>query len=199
MFDRIQKILRGELPPAPAATLIGFKLISAQPGEAVVELEASRRHANPMGTLHGGILCDIADAAMGITYACTLDEGETFSTLGLKISFMRPVWNARLRATGRVVKKGCTIGFVEWRRDRRERTVGRPGRQHLHDLARRTGPGPMKPDRDAGPRAPYLASGRGFRNRTRYRTTAAANTTTAAGKAQLSSYCAHGNPTAMPQ
>ncbi len=113
MFDRIQKILRGELPPAPAATLIGFKLISAQPGEAVVELEASGRHANPMGTLHGGILCDIADAAMGITYACTLDEGETFSTLGLKISFMRPVWNARLRATGRVVKKGCTIGFVE--------------------------------------------------------------------------------------
>jgi uncharacterized protein (TIGR00369 family) len=66
-----------------------------------------------MGTLHGGVLCDIADAAMGIAYACTLAEGETFATLELKISFLRPVWNARLQAVGRVVKKGRTIGFVE--------------------------------------------------------------------------------------
>lgn len=113
MFDGIQKTLRGEVPPPPAAALIGFRLVSARPGEAVVELEAGGRHANPMGTLHGGILCDIADAAMGIAYACTLEEGETFATLELKINFLRPVWQARLQAIGRVVKKGRTIGFVE--------------------------------------------------------------------------------------
>jgi uncharacterized protein (TIGR00369 family) len=113
MLERIEKTLRGELPPAPIATLLGFRLLSARPGEAVVELEADERHANPMGTLHGGVLCDIADAAMGIAYACALEEGETFTTLELKISYLRPVWKARLKAVGRVVKQGRTIGYVE--------------------------------------------------------------------------------------
>jgi uncharacterized protein (TIGR00369 family) len=66
-----------------------------------------------MGTLHGGILCDIADAAMGIAYASNLNEGESFTTLELKINFLRPVWRARLLATGRVVKQGRTLGLVE--------------------------------------------------------------------------------------
>jgi len=113
MLDRIERQLRGELPPPPVAELLGFKLVSAQPGEAVVELEASAKHANPMGTLHGGVLCDIADAAMGIAYAATLEEGESFTTLELKINFLKPVWRAKLRAVGRVVKKGRTVGLTE--------------------------------------------------------------------------------------
>src|SRR5712691_12529135 len=113
MYENIQRVVRGELPPAPVATLIGFKLVSARPGEAVVELQADERHANPMGTLHGGVLCDIADAAMGIAYACALEEGESFTTIEMKINFLKPVWNARLKAVGRVVKKGRTVGLVE--------------------------------------------------------------------------------------
>lgn len=113
MLDRIQMVLRGELPPPPVATLIGFMLTSIKPGEAVIEFEARERHANPMGTLHGGILCDIADAAMGMAYASTLAEGETFTTLELKINFLKPVWKGKLLATGRVVKGGRTVGLVE--------------------------------------------------------------------------------------
>lgn len=113
MLDGIQKVLRGELPAAPVASLIGFRLTSVQLGEAVVELDADNRHANPMGTLHGGILCDIADAAMGIAYASSLGEGESFTTLELKINFLKPIWKAHLKATGRVVKRGRTIGLVE--------------------------------------------------------------------------------------
>jgi len=113
MYENIQRVVRGELPPAPVATLIGFKFVSARPGESVVELQADQRHANPMGTLHGGVLCDIADAAMGIAYACALGEGESFTTLEMKINFLKPVWKAHLRAVGRVVKKGRTIGLVE--------------------------------------------------------------------------------------
>ncbi len=113
MLDTLQMAQRGEIPPAPVATLIGFKLASIQPGEAIVEFEATERHANPMGTLHGGILCDIADAAMGMAYAARLDKGETFTTLELKINFLRPVWTGKLRALGRVVKAGRTIGLVE--------------------------------------------------------------------------------------
>jgi uncharacterized protein (TIGR00369 family) len=113
MLERIQAMLRGEAPDPPVARLVGFRLVGVAPGNAVFEMEAGPQHANPMGTLHGGILCDIADAAMGIAYASTLKEGESFTTLELKINFLKPVWNARLRAEGRVVKRGKTVGMVE--------------------------------------------------------------------------------------
>ena len=95
-LEDLRRLVDGTRPPPPIATLIGF-----------------RQHANPMGALHGGVLCDIADAAMGIAYASTLAEGETFATIELKINFLKPVWNAKLRAFGRLVKRGKTMGFVE--------------------------------------------------------------------------------------
>lgn len=126
MLDAIRMMQRGELPPPPVAALIGFTLVAIEPGRAVVELEATERHANPMGTLHGGVLCDVADAAMGMAWASTLDEGETFTTLELKINFLKPVWTGRLTATGRVVKGGRTVGLVECDVvDAKERLVAR--------------------------------------------------------------------------
>jgi uncharacterized protein (TIGR00369 family) len=112
-LDRIRMVQRGEVPPPPVADLIGFSLAAVDRGHAVVELEAGPRHANPMGTVHGGVLCDIADAAMGIAYASRLDDGETFTTVELKINFLKPVRAGKLVATGRVVKAGQTIGLVE--------------------------------------------------------------------------------------
>jgi uncharacterized protein (TIGR00369 family) len=112
-LDVLHAALRGELPPPPVAQLIGFKLVEVAEGRATVVLNATIQHSNPMGTLHGGILCDIADAAMGIAYASTLDSGESFTTLELKINFLKPVWNTSLRAEGRVVKRGRTIGLTE--------------------------------------------------------------------------------------
>ena len=113
MLDLIRMVQRGELPPPPVATLIGFTIGSIVPGRVVMEMEAGPQHANPMGTVHGGILCDLADAAMGMAYASSLDEGETFTTLELKINFLKPVWSGRLSATGRLVKGGATVGLVE--------------------------------------------------------------------------------------
>ena len=112
-LDALQQLVDGKCPPPPIAALIGFTLSAVSPGEAVIELAAGRQHANPMGALHGGVLCDIADAAMGIAYASTLAEGETFATVELKINFLKPVWAAKLRATGRIIKRGKTLGFVE--------------------------------------------------------------------------------------
>ena len=97
----------------PVARLIGFEVKEIAEGRAVVTLAAGPQHANPMGTLHGGILCDIADAAMGMAYASTLAPDESFTTIELKINFFRPVWEAHLRAEGKVVRRGSTIGYVE--------------------------------------------------------------------------------------
>jgi len=113
MMDRIQTLLRGETAPPPIATLLGFTLTSVEPGRAVIEFEAGERHASPLGTLHGGVLADIADAAMGLAYASERQDGETFTTLELKINFMKPVWTGKLRAEGRVLSGGRTIGLVE--------------------------------------------------------------------------------------
>jgi uncharacterized protein (TIGR00369 family) len=101
-----------EIPP-PIAKLIGFVLTEVGPERAVIEFEAGPQHANPMGTLHGGVLCDIADAAMGMAYAAALGDAETFTTLELKINFLRPFRTGKLTATGRVVKGGRTVGLVE--------------------------------------------------------------------------------------
>jgi len=113
MLDRIRMVHRGELPPPPIATLIGFTIASIEPGRVVMEMEAGPQHASPLGTVHGGVLCDLADAAMGMAYASSLDEGESFTTLELKINFLKPVWSGKLTAAGRVVKSGRTVGLVD--------------------------------------------------------------------------------------
>ena len=110
---KIEKMISGELPDPPIARLIGLRVTSLLPGESRVELEAGPPHFNPMGTVHGGVLCDLADLAMGAAYASTLASGETFTTLELKINFLRPVWKEKLLAVGKIVKQGRTIGMVE--------------------------------------------------------------------------------------
>lgn len=102
-----------QLPAPPVSRLIGFSLKSIEPGHAIFEMEVDERHHNPMGTLHGGIYCDIADAAMGFAYAATLGEGETFTTIELKINFLRAVRKAKLTADAKVVKAGSKLGYVE--------------------------------------------------------------------------------------
>jgi uncharacterized protein (TIGR00369 family) len=99
-----------EAPPPPIGWLLGFVLKLIEPGRDVFEMEADERHHNPKGTLHSGVYCDLADAAIGYAYASTLAEGETFTTVELKINFLRAVRQGRLTAEARVVKAGGTLG-----------------------------------------------------------------------------------------
>ncbi|HEY3053231.1 MAG TPA: PaaI family thioesterase [Thermoanaerobaculia bacterium] len=121
MLEAIQRALRGEavegfslrLPP-PVAKLIGFEPVQVEQGAAGFRLEARRdKHANPMGTVHGGILCDLADAAMGMACASLLEVGESFTTLELKINYLRPVLDALLEARARVVHGGKSMVYLE--------------------------------------------------------------------------------------
>jgi len=98
---------------APVARLIGFDAKEIVDGHAVITLAAGRQHANPMGTLHGGSLCDIADAAMGMALASTLAPDKSFTMIELKTNFYHRVCEARLRAEGRLVQRCNTIGYIE--------------------------------------------------------------------------------------
>jgi uncharacterized protein (TIGR00369 family) len=97
----------------PIAELIGFRVEDISSGRAVASLQSGPQHANPMGTLHGGVLCDLADAAMGMAFVSTLQADESFTTMALSISFFRPVWQTQLRAEARVVNRGTNVGYLE--------------------------------------------------------------------------------------
>ena len=113
--ERFQAIVEGRAAPPPVAELIGMRMTAIEAGRATFELEAEPRHASPLGTLHGGILCDLTDAAMGCAYASLLEDGESFATLELKINFLKPVWTGTLTAVGEVVKAGRTVGLTQAR------------------------------------------------------------------------------------
>lgn len=104
---------QGTIDPPPIARLLGIRLIECASGAARMEMEAGRQHHNPMGTVHGGVLCDLADAAMGVAVATTLEAGQTFSTTDLHISYLRPVEAARLTAAAHVVHRGRSTAYVE--------------------------------------------------------------------------------------
>jgi acyl-coenzyme A thioesterase PaaI-like protein len=80
ILELAQNMQRGESAPPPIGRLLGFvlKVIEKviEPGRTVFEMEADERHHDPMGTLHGGIYCDLADAAMGYAYAATRLAGQ---------------------------------------------------------------------------------------------------------------------------
>jgi uncharacterized protein (TIGR00369 family) len=113
ILELAQKLQRCHAPSPPIGQFLGFVLLAIEPGRAIFEMEADERHHNPMGTLHGGVFCDLADAAMGYTYAATLPKGETFTTVELKINFFRPVRRGKLIAEARVLRAGANPGFVE--------------------------------------------------------------------------------------
>jgi uncharacterized protein (TIGR00369 family) len=108
----LDAMLRGDVPPPPVAELLGLRLVSVADGEVVFELDVRPEHANPMGTIQGGVICALADAAMGLAYASRLEDGESFTTLELKTNYLRQVRDGTLVAIGRVVHAGRTIGLT---------------------------------------------------------------------------------------
>lgn len=113
MLEQIRAVIDGNAPLPPVAKLLGMRIVTASEGVVEMALEVDERFANPMGTLHGGILCDLGDAAMGTAMATMGQAGESYTTIQLSCNFLRPVWRATLTARARVVHRGRTIGMSE--------------------------------------------------------------------------------------
>ena len=106
-------MLNGQAEPPPISVTLGMELLEYGDGKATMAMAVGTRFYNPLGTLHGGILVSLADAAMGIALGSTLAEDETFTTLELKVNFLRPVRSGRIMAEGSIVHRGATIALVE--------------------------------------------------------------------------------------
>ncbi len=113
LIEHIRAVQRGDVPAPPIAKLLEMRITRVEEGRAVMQMPVDGRYANPIGTLHGGIVCDLADAAMGAAFATTCEEGESYVTVELKCNYLRPVWNALLTATAWVVSRGKTTGLAE--------------------------------------------------------------------------------------
>ena len=115
LIDVARRMIAGEIDKPPIAHTLGFTMTAIdEAGTARFEMDADPvRHANPMGTLHGGVFCTLADSAMGMAFAATLDAGESFTTLELKLNYLKPVWRTHLVADARVVKRGRDVGLTE--------------------------------------------------------------------------------------
>lgn len=100
-------------PPAGWMETLGARISESEPGRVVLELEAGPQHRHGEGVVQGGVITQIADAAMGITLATLQEDGLWNTTIELKINFIRPVISGRLRAIGRVVEIKQSLMFGE--------------------------------------------------------------------------------------
>lgn len=96
--------------PTAISQLLGFIIIEVELGKAVVQLDADATvHGNQQGTVHGGLLVELADAAIGTAHSTVVAAGESFTSIDLKATFLRPVWTERLIATAIATHAGRTL------------------------------------------------------------------------------------------
>jgi len=111
--DSLRARLRDKSYAPPIMRTLGMKLIELEEGRVVMTLKADKKFHNPMGTLHGGVMTDLADACMGVAIMSTLSDDESFTTLEVKMNFLRPVIEGELTAEAKVVHRGRTVAMTE--------------------------------------------------------------------------------------
>lgn len=119
VLEYLRKALSGTLTasdtthmqyPTPISQTLGIRIVEVSLGTATVEIDVSPEvHGNQQATVHGGLICELADAAIGTAHSTLMQEGESFASIDLKINFFRPVWKSTLRATAKPIQSGRTI------------------------------------------------------------------------------------------
>jgi uncharacterized protein (TIGR00369 family) len=113
----LEAIRDGRLPAPPVSRLMGFTLAEVDAGRAVFECEPSESHYNPIGTVHGGVISTLLDSALSCAVHTELPAGSGYTTVELKVNFVRPVviGAGRLRSEGRVIHVGNRLATAEAR------------------------------------------------------------------------------------
>jgi uncharacterized protein (TIGR00369 family) len=116
-LEALEAIRDGRLPPPPMAKLLGMEPVVLAHGRAVFQATPDESHYNPMGTVHGGMAATLLDTALGCAVQTTLPVGSGYTTLELKVNFVRPIARdtGPVRCEGRVVHAGQTVATAEGR------------------------------------------------------------------------------------
>lgn len=114
-LEFMRAFLTGELPAPPFMELLGIRILTVEPGSVNFEFDPAEYMYSPLGNVHGGIVTVLLDTAMGCSYHTTLAAGVEYTTLELKVNFLRRVTTSSgpLRTEGGVVHSGSRIGTTE--------------------------------------------------------------------------------------
>jgi uncharacterized protein (TIGR00369 family) len=114
-LEYLQAMIDGSIPPPPIAKLMGFDIDSVEEGRAVFTAQPNESHYNPIGTVHGGLVCTLLDSVAGCAAQTTLPKGMAYTSLEIKVNYLRPVLasSGKLTAVGIVTKPGRRAAFVD--------------------------------------------------------------------------------------
>ncbi len=114
-LQMLRAVLARELPSPPISRVLAFRLAEAEHGSCVFTGEPSADYFNPLGTVHGGWAATLLDSAMGCAVHTTLKPGEGYTTVEMKLNYVRPILpkTGPVRCEGRVIHRGATIATSE--------------------------------------------------------------------------------------
>jgi uncharacterized protein (TIGR00369 family) len=114
-LEYMEGLRDGSIPPPPIAVLMQFRPVHVETGKVVFECDPSQAHYNPIGMVHGGLVCTILDTATGCAAHSTLAAGVGYTSVEIKVNYLRPVTSDTgvLIAAGQVIKGGNRVIFAE--------------------------------------------------------------------------------------
>jgi uncharacterized protein (TIGR00369 family) len=114
-LDYLQRMISGDVPGVPIGDTLGFRVAEVENGRIVLRGKPDKRSYNIVGTVHGGWAASILDSAMALSALSTLDEKTAFTTLDIRINYLRPITAemGELRAEGRVIQGGRKVAYCE--------------------------------------------------------------------------------------
>lgn len=127
-LEFLQKMIDGEIPPPPIATLINQWLVEIAAGKAVFAVEPAEYHYNPIGMVHGGLAATVLDSAMGCAVQTTLPARVGYTTLEIKVNYVRALTTETgvVRCEATVVHAGRTTAIAEGK------IIDRNGKLYAH-------------------------------------------------------------------
>jgi uncharacterized protein (TIGR00369 family) len=113
-LEFIQAMSEGRVPPPPIAQLIGMRIVKVERGRVVFECTPDESVYNPIGVVHGGLVCTLADTVTGCSVHTTLEMGTGYTSIDITVNYLRPVTLASgtLTATGKVTKPGRRVAMA---------------------------------------------------------------------------------------
>jgi uncharacterized protein (TIGR00369 family) len=130
-IEYLRKLMTGELPPSGMVQLLGLKLVEVSEGRAVFTVQPDEPHYNGLGIAHGGLAATMLDTALGCAINSMMPAGKTFTTLEMKINYVRPIKRERgeLRCEANVIHAGGRVATAEGR------IIDEDGKLYAHGTA----------------------------------------------------------------
>ena len=116
-LEFLQAMARGELPPPPIMSTLGFEGFEVGAGWARFTITPGEHHYNPIGSVHGGVIATLLDSALGCAVHSALEPATAYTTIDLQVTFVRPLTASTglVRCEGRVIHVGGRVATSEAR------------------------------------------------------------------------------------